>query len=78
MKSIIKLVKIMDVDLSNRVDLNELKMFINKQNLRHNIPDQLAEAMFWDAACCRKIVTEKNIGEPLTDTEIYEIGRAHV
>ena len=39
MKSIIKLVKIMDVDLSNRVNLNELKMFINKQNLRHNIPD---------------------------------------
>jgi hypothetical protein len=75
MKSIIKLVKIMDVDLSNRVDLGELKAFIRKQDLHHNIPDHLAEAMFWDAACCRKIYVEKNLGEPLTDTEIYSATR---
>lgn len=31
--------------------------------------------MFWDAATCRKIVTDKNIGEPLSDTEIYAATR---
>ena len=35
----------------------------------------IATDMFYEAATCRKIVTEKNYDEPLTEKEIYAATR---
>jgi len=31
--------------------------------------------MFWDAACCRKIINQKSLSGPLSDIEIYNATR---
>ena len=65
----------MDTDLSNYVDLNEIWRFIKIKKLIHKIPYEIAEAMFWDAAKCRKIITEKSYSKPLSDIEILAATR---
>ena len=70
-----KLLCAIDTNLSNNVDIDELKYFIVKKGLAHKISPETAEEMFWDAAHCRRIVYERNKYDPLSAIEIFAATR---